>query len=180
MRPNFLLFNATRGESILASCYLGGVRIALLFAFVLACDSPPAMESNPEVLWFRSRSVASGNDAAFISAQSRSAPGLGWAGPLWVLTPRALMGRHVIGHLRLYLREYEAPPGRFRTVDAADDHAMACSGLRAMLSQLADWNRQRGLHWDVQLGQLRAQVPDGDGLAQLERATCAGASGDPP
>ncbi len=154
------------------------MRIALLLPLLLACE-PPAMESNADVLWFRSRSVASGPDAELISVQARSAPGPGWAGPLWVLTPRAFRGRHVIGHLRLYLREYEAPPGRFRTVDAADDRAMACSGLRAMLSQLADWNRQRGLEWDVQLGQMRAQVPDGDGLAQLERATCAGVSGDP-
>lgn len=153
--------------------------MTLLFLFVLACDPPPAMESNRDVLWFRSRSVASASDAAFISAQSRSLPQSGWAGPLWVLTPRAFMGRHVIGHLRLYLREYEAPPGRFRTVDATDDRAMACSGLRALLAQLADWSRQRGLQWDVQLGQLRAQVPDGDALAQLDRATCAGASGDP-
>jgi hypothetical protein len=153
--------------------------MALLFAFVLACESPPAMESNPDVIWFRSRSVVSVDNAAWISAQSRSTNEGRWAGPLWVMTPRAFMGRHVIGHVRLYLREYEAPPGRFRTVDASDDRAMACSGLRAMLSQLADWNRQRGLQWDVQLGQLRAQVPDGDGIAQLERATCAGASGDP-
>jgi hypothetical protein len=137
------------------------------------------MENDPDVLWFRSRSSVSATDASALSAQARSA-GAGWAGPLWVLAPRSFLGRHLVGHQRLWLREYESPAGRFRTVAPADDRAMACGGLRAAVAMLADWGRLHGVQWDLRLGNLKAQIPDGPSLAQLENAACSGAPGADP
>lgn len=85
------------------------------------------------------------------------------------LTPHAFRGRHIIGHQRLFLRDYETSSGQFRSVDAGDDRAMACRELRAALSTLAQWGHERGLEWDLQLGKLRES-------GAINRAICAGAS----
>jgi hypothetical protein len=145
------------------------VRAGLLLTLLVACERPPAMESDPETLWFRSRAVVSPADAEWVVAQARSGPRRPWAGPVWVLTPHAFRGRHIVGHQRLFLRDYETSAGQFRSVDAEDNRAMACRELRTTLSALERWSRERKLEWDLQLGKLRES-------GAIERAICAGAS----
>lgn len=129
------------------------------------------MQSNPEVFWFRSRGVVSSSTARQIVREA-VAGGTAWAGPIYVLWPGAFGGQHLIGHERLYLREYEPAPGRFRTVDSTDDRAMACATLRGAVKLLSDWNRRFDTAWDIQLGEQHGSLP-GD-VSALEGAVCGG------
>jgi hypothetical protein len=148
------------------------MRAAPLLLFFLACDPPPSMEANPEVLWFRSREAVAGDVAGQVVREAAEQSRI-WAAPLYVLSPAAFGGRHLIGHQQLYLREYETAKGRFRTVDPIDDRAMACIWLRRDLESLASWNRRFGARWDLQLGLLRAQLPGSpDEVTRIERAVC--------
>jgi hypothetical protein len=136
---------------------------------LVACDPPPGMRSDPEVLWFRSREMVSSATARQIVKEAAARENA-WAGPLYVLSPPAFRGNHLVGHQRLFLREYESAPGRFRTVDAADDRTMACSTLRRTVELLSDWSRRFDTAWDVQLGSLRERLPGGVG--SIEREAC--------
>ena len=145
------------------------VRATPLLLLLLACDPAPAMRSDPEELWFRSRGVVSSATALQV-VQEAAGHESGWAGPLYVLSPPASRGKHLLGHQKLFLREYEPAPGRFRTVDAADDRTMACATLRRTLELLSDWNRRFGTAWDVQLGPLHERVPGRVG--SIDRNAC--------
>jgi hypothetical protein len=148
------------------------VRTAPLLTLLIACEPPPAMESNPEVLWLRSRDVVSSATAQRI-VQEATAHGNTWAGPLYMISPSAFRGRHLVGHQRLYLREYEPTPGRFRTVDAADDRTMGCASLRRTVELLSEWARRFDATWDLQLGPRRMRLP-GE-AASIEPEICRNA-----
>jgi len=136
---------------------------------LVACDSPPGMRSDPEVLWFRSRDTVSAA-AAQQMVKEGSARENAWAGHLSILSPPAIRGRHLLGHQRLFLREYESASGRFRTVDADDDRTMACSTLRRTVELLSDWSRRFDTAWDLQLGALRERLPGPAGA--IDREAC--------
>jgi hypothetical protein len=146
------------------------VRATPLLLLLLACDPPPAMRSDPEELWFRSRGVVSSATALQV-VQEAAGHENSWAGPLYVLSPPASRGKHLLGHQKLFLREYEPAPGRFRAVDAADDRTMACATLRRTLELLSDWNRRFGTAWDVQLGPMQERVPGRAG--SIDRNACS-------
>jgi hypothetical protein len=146
------------------------VRATPLLLLLLACDPPPAMRSDPEELWFRSRGVVSSATALQV-VQEAAGHENSWAGPLYVLSPPASRGKHLLGHQKLFLREYEPGPGRFRAVDAADDRTMACATLRRTLELLSDWNRRFGTAWDVQLGPMQERVPGRAG--SIDRNACS-------
>jgi hypothetical protein len=145
------------------------VRAAPLLILLVACDPPPAMQSDPEVLWFRSRDMVSPATARQIVKEA-AAQENAWAGPLYVMSPAAFRGKHLLGHQRLFLREYENAQGRFRSVTAADDRTMGCSCLRRTMELLSEWSRRFGTDWDLQLGPLRVHVP-GDSHP-IEREVC--------
>ena len=130
-----------------------------MLAMLCACEKPPALESNPEVLWFRCTSVVSAATAHQIAQEAAAQPDA-WAAPLYVFSPRAFGGRHLVGHQRLYLREYESAVGRFRSVAPDDDRKMACAGLRHALGLLTDWGGRFNLRWDLRLGGRRGKVPN--------------------
>lgn len=147
------------------------MRAVALFAMLYACEKPPALESNPEVLWFRCSSVVSPSSARQIVQEAAAQPDP-WAGPLYILSPRAFGGHHLIGHQRLYLREYETAVGLFRAVSSDDDRTMGCATLRQTLGVLADWSRRFNVRWDVRLGALRGRVPDE--VMRIEENVCRG------
>ena len=64
------------------------VRATPLLLLLLACDPAPAMRSDPEELWFRSRGVVSSATALQV-VQEAAGLESGWAGPLYVLSPPA-------------------------------------------------------------------------------------------
>ncbi len=134
------------------------MRAVALLAMLCACEKPPALESNPEVLWLRCSSVVSPSSARQIIQEAAAQPDP-WAGPLYILSPRAFGGHHLIGHQRLYLREYETSVGQFRAVAPDDDRKMACASLRHALGLLTDWSRRFNLRWDIRLGGRRGHVP---------------------
>jgi hypothetical protein len=136
---------------------------------IFACDPPPALRNDPDVLWFRSREIVSSATARRIVKQAAAQENT-WAGPLYVLSPQAVGGQHLIGHQRLFLREYEPAPGRFRTVDATDDRTMACATLRRTAGLLSDWSRRFDTAWDVQLGSLLQRIP-GE-IGSIDREAC--------
>jgi (2Fe-2S) ferredoxin len=152
------------------------MRAVVLVAMLFACEKPPTLENNPEVLWFRCSGVVSPASARRIVEEASSQPDP-WAGPIYVLSPHAFGGHHLIGHQRLYLREYETAVGQFHAVAADDDRTMACASLRHALRLLNDWGRRFNLRWDVQLGGQRARVPAD--ARRLEETACRGVkSGD--
>jgi hypothetical protein len=140
-----------------------------LLAMLFACDPPPAIPSDPEVLWIRGRDVVSAATARQVVQEAAEHENT-WAGPLYVLSPAAFRGKHLVGHQRLFLREYESTPGRFRTVDKADDRAMACATLRRTVELLSAWSRRFDTAWDVQLGPVRERIPGRSGA--IDRAAC--------
>ena len=127
------------------------------------------MENQPDVLWFRSQDVVSAEEARKIVVDGAAQRAI-WAGPPYVLATQESGGRHLIGHQRLFLREYEVPTGSIRTVDAADDRVMACASLRQMLQWLSGWSDRTGVRWELQLGARRAALP-GD-PAEIVRDVC--------
>jgi hypothetical protein len=145
------------------------MRAISLLAVLFACDPPPAMTNDPEVLWIRSRDVVSPATARQVVQEAAEHEST-WAGPLYVLSPAASRGKHLVGHQRLFLREYESEPGRFRTVDTADDRTMACATLRRTVELLSDWSRRLDTAWDVQLGPLRERIPGRVG--SIDREAC--------
>lgn len=147
------------------------MRPAALAILFVACERPPAMERNPDVLWFRSRTPVS---TAIAEQIAKEAWHDGWAGPMYVMTPRARQGSHLVGHQRILLHEYETMSGQFRTVDLADDHAMGCVIARQALELLTTWNRRFDVQWDVQLGRSRGRVPRN--ASAIEYAACQNAS----
>jgi hypothetical protein len=147
------------------------MRAVALVAMVCACEKPPALESNPEALWFRCAGVVSSSSARQIVLEAAAQPDP-WAGPLYVLSPRAFGGFHLLGHQRLYLHEYESTVGQFRVVAPEDDHKMACASLHHALGLLTDWSRRFNVRWEVQLGGQRGQVP-GD-TKRIEESVCQG------
>jgi hypothetical protein len=152
------------------------MRAVVLVAMLFACEKPPALENNPEVLWFRCSSMVSASSAQQIVEEAAAQPDA-WAGPIYVLSPRGFGGHHLIGHQRLYLREYEITVGQFRAVDPDDDRAMGCASLRHVLGLLNDWARRFHLRWDVRLGGQRGRLP-GD-ARRIEENACRGVkSGD--
>src|SRR4051812_49110206 len=101
------------------------MRAVCVLIFAIACERPPVMENNPDVLWFRARGVVPPATAEQIVKEAAARRDV-WAGPMYVMSPSAFRGRHLLGHQRLFLREYEPASGRFRAVNAADDRIMAC------------------------------------------------------
>jgi hypothetical protein len=71
------------------------VRAAPLLILLVACDPPPAMQSDPEVLWFRSRDMVSPATARQIVKEA-AAQENAWAGPLYVMSPAAFRGKHLL------------------------------------------------------------------------------------
>jgi hypothetical protein len=163
------LLTQTQLNALCSSGVPDRVRAAPLLVLLLACDPPPAMRSDPEELWFRSRDAVSSATARRVVQEAAEHEST-WAGPLYVLSPPAFRGKHLIGHQKLFLREYEPAPGRYRTVDAADDRIMACATLHRTMELLSDWNRRFGTAWDVQLGPLHERVPGRVG--SIDRNAC--------
>ena len=153
--------NAARG------CRRTGMRPAALAILFVACERPPVMERNPDVLWFRSRDHVSTAIAEQIVKEARQD---GWAGPMYVLMPHVTGGSHLVGHQRILLHEYETASGQSRIVDAADDHAMGCFTVRWALESLTAWTRRFEGQWDVQLGPSRERVPRNS--PAIEHAAC--------
>jgi hypothetical protein len=148
------------------------VRAASLVLLLVACASPPAMESDPNVLWFRSHGVV-GSDVVIGLLKENAASRDPWAGPLYLLPARVPGGMYLLGHQRLFLGEYETSTGRFRTVDPADDRTMACVALQQTLARLAAWSRRDGVRWDLQVGLRRGSLPGDTGA--IERHCCGDA-----
>jgi hypothetical protein len=138
-----------------------------LAVLLVACQRPPAMEWNPNVLWFRSRDTVSTPIARKIVSEAHRD---GWAGPMYLMMPPAGRAHHLVGHQRILLREYETVSGRFRTVDPADDRAMGCVTVRLALESLEAWTRHYDVRWDAQLGSLRAHLPEH--AQAIEAAAC--------
>jgi (2Fe-2S) ferredoxin len=147
------------------------MRAVPLLAMLCACEKPPALESNPEVLWFRSSSVVSPSSARQIVQETAEQPEP-WAEPLYVFSPRASGGHHLVGHQRLYLREYEAAVGQFRAVAPDDDREMGCASLRRTLDLLTEWSRRFEARWDLRLGGRHGRVPGN--VTRIEEDVCRG------
>jgi hypothetical protein len=147
------------------------MRPAALAILFVACERPPVMEHNPDVLWFRSRDPVSTAIAKQIVNEARHD---GWAGPMYVMMPSATRGSHLVGHQRIRLGEYETVDGQFRIVDPADDHAMGCVTVRQALESLRAWTRRFDVQWDVHLGPSRWRVPRN--ASAVEYAACQNAS----
>jgi hypothetical protein len=145
------------------------MRAVAFLAVVCACEKAPVLEKNPDVLWFRANGVVSASTAQQIADEAAAQPDA-WAGPLYVLSPPAFGGRHLFGHQRLYLREYETSVGRFRAVSPDDDQKMACATLRHTLGLLTDWSQRLNTRWDVRLGGQRGRVPKETG--SIEDGVC--------
>jgi hypothetical protein len=147
------------------------MRAVALVAMLCACETPPALESNPDELWFRCNCVVSPASARHV-VQEAPAQRDAWAGPLYVLSPRAFGGFHLLGHQRLYLHEYESTVGQFRVVAPEDDNKMACASLHHALGLLTDWGRRFNVRWEVRLGGQRGQVPED--TKRIEESVCQG------
>jgi hypothetical protein len=115
-------------------------------------------------------------DSAQRMVQEASARGDAWAGHIYLVAPKAFLGRHLIGHHCVHLREYETAGGDFRAVDPADDRTMACAEVRRDVDLLSDWSRRFPVRWDVRLGARKARVPDGPDLARFIDAVCDSAA----
>jgi hypothetical protein len=131
--------------------------LPLLFA-LLACDQPPGLESDPNVVWFRSSHRVSQATAVRIRSEVNPQPDW-WAGPVYLYSSGRSGDAFLLGHQKLHLREYEVAVGTLRGVDAIDDRFMACDEARRLLLLLSGWAREFDTGWSVQLGTARGEVP---------------------
>ena len=153
------------------------MRAVFILAVFLACERPPAIEGDADEISFRSRGVVPSASAERMIQEASGRRDV-WAGRLYLVAPAAFLGRHLVGHHRVHLSEYETNAGEFRAVKPADDRAMACAEVRKDIELLADWSRRFPVRWDVRLGGRQARVPDGPDLARLIGAVCPAARPD--
>jgi hypothetical protein len=140
---------------------------AQLLLLAVACTSrPPALHNDPQALAWRTRSKVSDAVAKQIAAEAvgdaRRRPA--WNEPNHVHGTDGPIGdgsdKYLFGEARLYLVEYETEPGKFREVDPKDDALMAYADALFTVDQLAQWSREHGIQWDVQLGKLRGRIDE--------------------
>jgi hypothetical protein len=147
------------------------MRSVLLLALLFACERPPTIEGSADELSFRSRGAVSSVQAERMIHEAL-ARNESWAGRLYLVAPKAFLGRHLIGHHCVHLSEYETKRGEFRAVRPADDRAMACLEVRRDIELLSDWSRRFPVRWDVRLGKRQTRVPDGPDLVRLISSVC--------
>jgi len=147
------------------------MRGVAILALLLACERPPAIEGSAEELSFRSRGVVPAIHAERMIREASERKNT-WAGNLYLVGPKAVFGRHLIGHHCIRLSEYETKVGAFRTVNPADERSMACAEVRRDIELLSDWSRRFPVRWDLRLGARQARIPDGPDLASFISAAC--------
>ena len=147
------------------------MRGVAILAMLLACERPPAIEGSREELSFRSRGVVPAIQAERMIREASERKNT-WAGHLYLVGPKAVFGRHLIGHHCIRLSEYETKVGAFRAVSPADERSIACAEVRRDIELLSDWSRRFPVRWDVRLGKRQTRVPDGPDLVRLISSVC--------
>ncbi|MFO1485717.1 MAG: hypothetical protein U1F71_20310 [Verrucomicrobiaceae bacterium] len=58
---------------------------------------------------------------------------------------------HLVGNTKLFLNGYTAPSGQYVQVDPDEDCFMAAEDAQFIIDQLAEFSRQHGIQWVVDL-----------------------------
>ena len=143
--------------------------LATLTAAALAlagCKSPkaPDLANDPKTLAWRSSAPIADAAVQQITAQTgeEARAHKPWSEAGHVHSADGAPGdgksRFVFGEKKIYLGEYEAPPGKFHPVDAKDDAVMAYAETLAQLEALARWARTASTSFDVALGPQQGKV----------------------